>query len=198
MAEDKEFTRRFSPELEVRSTAQGGDGRTIVGIAVPYGRPQRIDPTLVEQFARGAFNHQLSAVRRVGFAREHQTLGGKLIGTTTMLRDDAAGLYGEFRVSKTAAGDETLELVKDGALTDLSIGFRARLSRRLPDGTIERQTAHLREVSVVAEGAYGDGATVSGVRHATLDGDGLCPVCATPRRNLDLAAQVVVRGLPLP
>src|SRR5690606_6540958 len=77
--------RTFTPDLEVRS---GGDGRTIVGIAVPYGQPVRIDSTLVEQFARGAFNHQLRAPHRVRFAREHLQLGGTLIGVTKVLRDE--------------------------------------------------------------------------------------------------------------
>jgi|SRR5690554_5668785 len=155
--------RTFEPDLEVRSD---GDGRTIVGIAVPWGVRQRIDSQLVEQFRRGAFNGQLRAPHRVRFAREHVTLGGTLIGTTKVLRDDAAGLYGVWRVSKTPAGDETLELVKDGALRELSIGFREGQNKRLHDGTIERVTATLREVAVVMEGAYGEAAVVAGVRSA--------------------------------
>lgn len=156
--------RSFTPDLEIRSAAQGGDGRTIVGIAVPYDRPQRIDRTLVEAFARGAFNHQMKAVHRVSFAREHMSLGGTLIGRTLMARDDAAGLYGEWRVSNTPAGDETIELVKDGALPHLSIGFREDKNRRLPDGTVVRTRAHLTEVAVTRQGAYGDNAAISGVR----------------------------------
>jgi len=50
--------RSFAPDLQVRS---GGDGRTIYGIAVPYNAPTQIDDSLVEQFARGAFNHQLNS-----------------------------------------------------------------------------------------------------------------------------------------
>jgi HK97 family phage prohead protease len=163
---DEVVYRSFEPDLEVRSAAQGGDGRTIVGIAVPYGRPQRIDRSLVEQFNQGAFNHQLRASHRVPFARNHQKLGGTLIGKTISMRDDAAGLYGEWRVSKTPSGDETLELVKDGVLSQLSIGFREDKNRRLPDGTVARTRAHLTEVAVVPEGAYGHHAAISGVRSA--------------------------------
>lgn len=176
MTTTPDLIRTFSPELEVRSS---GDGRTITGIAVPYGRAQRIDDELVEQFARGAFNHQLRAVNRVRFSREHLVLGGQLIGATALLRDDAAGLYGEWRVSRTPAGDETLELVKDGALSDLSVGFRGRQSRRLDDGTVERVTADLLEVAVVMEGAYGANAVVTGVRAGALPA--LCPVCQQHR-----------------
>src|SRR5262245_15271144 len=95
--------RSFAPDLEVRA---GGDGRTVYGIAAPYNPPTRIEETLVEQFARGAFNHQLDKPQRVKFAREHVLLGGSVIGAATMLRDDAAGLYVEMRAAKTPAGDE--------------------------------------------------------------------------------------------
>jgi HK97 family phage prohead protease len=159
--------RTFRPELEVRSQ---GDGRTIVGIAVPYGAPTRINERLVEQFAKGAFNHQLRAANRVRFTREHMDLGGSLIGAATLLRDDPAGLYGEFRVSKTPLGDETLELVRDGALSHLSVGFRERENRKLAGGVTERVKADLSEVAVVMQGAYGELATAVGVRSAQAAG----------------------------
>jgi HK97 family phage prohead protease len=162
--------RTFRPELQVRSQ---GDGRTIFGIAVPYGAPTRINERLVEQFARGAFNHQLRAANRVKFAREHMALGGSLIGAATLLRDDPAGLYGEFRVSKTPLGDETLELVRDGALSHLSVGFTERENRKLAGGVTERVKADLGEVAVVLQGAYGDLAASVGVRSS--QGTGLVP-----------------------
>lgn len=151
------------PELHVRSA---GDGRTIYGIAVPWNAPQRIDDTLTEQFAPGAFDHQLRAANRVWFAREHIKLGGSMIGTTQVLRNDTAGLYVELRASKTPLGDETLELIKDGALSQLSIMFQEQQNRRLPSGVVERVKANLREVAVVLQGAYGDLAAAAGVRSA--------------------------------
>lgn len=161
------FTREFMPDLEVRSS---GDGRTVCGIAVPYGKPQYIDSRLTEQFARGAFNQQLRAVFRLPFFRDHGPYGGTLIGRATEMRDDAAGLYTEFRVSKTDKGDETLELVKDGALSELSIGFREGQNRKLAGGVIERVTATLTEVAIVMAGAYGRAAVVTGVRsQATME-----------------------------
>jgi HK97 family phage prohead protease len=153
--------RSFNPDLAVRAN---GDGRTVYGIAVPYNAPTRIDDRLIEQFARGAFNHQLDRPQRVKFAREHVLLGGELIGAATMLRDDAAGLYVELRTSKTPAGEATLELVRDGALDELSIMFREGKNRRLGGGVVERTMADLREVAIVMEGAYGELATAAGVR----------------------------------
>lgn len=159
-----ELYRSFTPELEVR---RKGDGRTITGIAVPYDTPQRIDERLVEMFTRGAFGtpEQLArGANKVKLGRGHLPLGGDLIGVATLLRDDTAGLYGEFRVSATPMGDETLELVKDGALSELSVGFREVQSRQLHNGVTERVAADLFEVAVVLQGAYGELATVGGVR----------------------------------
>ena len=63
----------------------------------------------------------------------------------------------------------TLELVRDGALRELSIGFREVQNRRLPTGIIERVKADLHEVAVVMEGAYGELAVATGVRAAASD-----------------------------
>ncbi len=157
--------RSFTPDLEIRSD---GDGRTIRGIAVPWNKPTRIDSRLVEQFANGAANHQLRAPNRLDFAREHLNQGGTLIGPTKMLRNDAAGLYFEARASRTLAGDETVELVKDGALRHISVGFKERRNRSLPGGITERVKADFFEIAVVRAGAYGDDATITGVRSGEL------------------------------
>lgn len=159
--------RSFTPDLEIRSD---GDGRTIRGIAVPWGKPTRIDSRLVEQFANGAANHQLRAPNRLDFAREHLNQGGTLIGPTKLLRNDAAGLYFEARASRTPMGDETVELVRDGALRHISVGFRERRNRRLPGGIVERVKADFFEIAVVRAGAYGDDAAITGVR--SYDGQG--------------------------
>lgn len=181
--------RSFAPDLEVMTRAKGGDGRTISGIAVPYGIPVQIDPHLREQFARGAFSAQTRAPHRIPFSRDHLPLGGTLIGKTMLLRDDAAGLYGEWRVSNTPAGEETLELVKDGVLSELSIGFREGSNRRLPGGVTERVTASLFEVAVVLEGAYGELAAATGVRRAGV---------ASALSNLDQARQILASLPELP
>lgn len=165
--------RAFTPDLSVRA---GGDGRTVMGIAVPYGVEQRIDAKLTEVFTQGTFAHQLRAGHRVPFTRGHVPHGGVIIGKTVELREHADGLYGEWRVSRTAVGDETLELIKDGLLTELSIGFREYPSTNKvrSNGTVEYTRADLFEVAIVPEGAYGAGAVVTGTR-------GPCPTCGHVR-----------------
>lgn len=160
------LTRAFDAELNLRSTGGGGDGRTVFGRAVPYNVPQFIYDGLTEEFVSGAFDHQLRAANRVRAAREHVQLGGVLIGAARSLRDEPDGLYFEARVSKTPAGDETLELINDKALRQVSIGFRERPhgNRRTANNVIQRTAADLFEIAFVMDGAYGEDAEVAGVR----------------------------------
>jgi HK97 family phage prohead protease len=153
-------TRQFESELEVRSD---GDGRTICGICVPYDVETRIHAGLVEVFKLGAFEAVTRAAHRVKLLQGHDTKKMPL-GKATILKEDSRGLYGEFRVSKTDAGDQALELVRDGVLTNLSVGFQPLKDRKTSSGIVERIKAHLAEVSLVTFGAYGDAAAVSVVR----------------------------------
>ena len=153
-------TRAYETDLEVRAT---GDGRTVCGICVPYGQVQRINASLSEVFIRGAFVNVVRASHRVKFLIGHDATALP-IGRATLLREDANGLYGEFRISDTERGSEVLTLIRDGALSELSIGFSPLKDNRRPDGVVERQLAHLAEVSAVTFGAYGPAASVVGVR----------------------------------
>lgn len=185
--------RSYRPDLEVKS---GGDGRTIYGIAVPWGAPTRINKDLVEEFVSGAFDHQIRDPRRVKYAREHMLLGGELIGALSLMRNDALGLYTEMRVSRTPKGDETLELVRDGALNELSIWFEPRQDRRAAGGVLQRVKAHLREVASVLQGAYGELATTAGVRSAAQFAEPMR--VADEEMELRRKAEQFLNGLPEP
>jgi HK97 family phage prohead protease len=90
---------------------------------VPYGQEAKIGPGLVEVFTRGAFSG--TDPNKIPFTARHPDSGDTLpIGPTLELRDDAAGLVGRWRVSKTSFGDDVLELIRDRALTGLSVGFK--------------------------------------------------------------------------
>lgn len=158
------IARATSTDLEVRSS---GDGRTICGIACPFDSPTQIndyDGKYTETVQRGAFSRTIAERgHRIRFMAMHNNSMLPL-GRATLLREDTSGLYAEFRVSQTQAGDEVLALVRDGALDGLSIGFqpvretwtRARDSRTILE-------AKLIEISIVNSPAYAD-ALVSGVR----------------------------------
>ena len=151
--------RVYSIELQARTD---GDGRTIYGMAVPYDKEQTIDGNTTEVFRKGAFADVIKAAHRVKLLRNHDIKNP--IGRATLLRETDDGLYAEFKISKTREGDEALELVKDGALDQLSVGFMPIKNKKRPDGVLERLKAHLAEVSLVTFGAYGEMAAVTGMR----------------------------------
>jgi len=102
-------------DLEVR----GGDGRTVVGLAVPFGTSTTITDatgTYSESFRPGAFARTIAERGdRVKFLAMHNSQALPL-GRAVELREDPAGLVAALRVTQTAAGDEVLALIRDGAL----------------------------------------------------------------------------------
>lgn len=164
--------RAWTPHLDLEIR---GDGRTVYGLAVPYDTPTPIRDragSYDEVFRMGAFADTIrERGDRVKFLANHdrQTLP---LGKAVMLREDAAGLIGEFRVSNTPDGDAALELIRDGVLDALSVGFVPLQDRGAAgrDPIIERLAVKLMEVSAVAFPAY-EGALISGVRHQIDDPD---------------------------
>lgn len=155
--------RSFTPDLEVRAAA---GKRLLCGIVVPYGVNQRIDDTLTERFEPGAFRHQFRAANRVRLLNLHSIEPGHMqLGHAVELRDDRAGLYGEYRVVESAYGDHFLALAREGSLRQWSIGFTPDTTRN--DGRVQvRVKATIFETALVPEGAYGELATVGQVRAA--------------------------------
>jgi HK97 family phage prohead protease len=148
-----------------------GDGRILFGPLLPWNVEARVldrGRLVVETFARGALADADPA--RVVLTATHPRDAGTLpIGRLVELdeRDDAAWMAA--RVSKTAAGDEVLELARDGVPLGLSIGFREVPggSRWTPDRRrVVRTRAELDHLAVVRSPAY-VGAGVVGVRSVT-------------------------------
>lgn len=148
-----------------------GDGRTVFGIAVPFDTPATVNDgqgPYREVFRSGAFAKMIadekrsSVGSRVKFLANHNR--NQPIGKATLLREDTAGLYAEFRVSETTAGNEALQLIRDGVYDSFSIGFAKVQERRdKSSNLVERLEVQLREVSTLAFPAYAT-ASVMGVR----------------------------------
>jgi hypothetical protein len=155
--------RTIPARLEVRA---GGDGRTLAGLVVPYGVEVDVG-AYRERFTLGAFADADPA--QVPLTAPHPRDGGTLpIGITTELAEHPDGLHGAWRVSKTQLGDEVLELVRDGAVSGLSVGFvpDPATDRWSADRTrVERRHALLDHVAVVRSPAYPD-ARIASLRAA--------------------------------
>jgi uncharacterized protein len=149
-------------DLQVRD---GGDGRTLHGLALPYGVEVDLG-AYRESFAYGAFADAQPA--QVPLTATHPRDGAELpIGITVELREEPDGLHGAWRVSDTQLGNEVLALVGDGVPLGLSIGF-------VPDPAgdvwsrertvVERRHAILDHIAVVRSPAYPT--RITGVRAA--------------------------------
>jgi HK97 family phage prohead protease len=171
-------TRSFAvADLLVRA-----DQRTVCGIAVPFGIEALVSDDgysqYRESFAPGAFRRTIvdGGTGKVKLLRQHD--GGTLaVGKASLLREDPQGLWAELAVSKIPAGDELLELVRDGVCDSFSVGFQPIADRQV-GGVIVRTEVRLREISAVNFPAYA-GAQIAGLRSApTLSADALSDLAA--------------------
>lgn len=146
-----------------------GDGRTVHGLAVPYGVTAEVSDgygTYLEEFAPGAFTRSIAQRGdKVRLFTQHETRRFP-IGRATNLVERPEGLHAEFYVSDTRDGNEALELVRDGVVDAFSIGFASVREQQRGKVTVRLEAA-LREVSLVHSPAY-DGALVAGVRSAPI------------------------------
>ena len=157
--------REVATGLHVRDD---GDGRTLVGTLLPWGVEARVldrGRIVVETFERGALAATDPA--RVALTITHPRDNAQLpVGVTLSIDERADAAWGEWKVSKTAAGDELLELAADQVPLGLSIGFRELVggSRWSADRRrVVRTRAELDHIAVVRTPAY-VGAGVVGVR----------------------------------
>ena len=149
------MTNMITRDFEIR--ASNSDTREVSGVAVPFNDTIDIGGGMKEKFAPGAVD--LNA--NVKLFRDHKDI----IGVVTNMSEDEDGLNITAKISETSLGNETLNLVKDGAIRSFSVGFIPVTD--VKDGnTIIRKKVDLKEVSLVAFPAY-DKAEVLSVREET-------------------------------
>lgn len=153
---DLEFRSVPFSSFEVREEA---DSWTLDGIAVPWGQVIEVGG-YKESFERGAFG-EYDGKGLLFSSHDHQ-VGGLPIGTIVEAEDREDGYHIKARISQTAKGTEVRQLLKDGVLKSLSVGFKP-IAAREEDGVTVRTAAQLREVSVVPFPAYAD-AAITAVR----------------------------------
>ena len=142
------ITRSF----EIRETNQ--ETREVSGIAVPYDNTIDIGGGWSERFEKGAVDLNAD----VKLFRDHKDI----IGLVTEMKDSDEGLSIRAKISETSLGNETLALVKDGAIRSFSVGFIPVIDEK-KDKTIIRKKVNLKEISLVAFPAY-ENASVTEVR----------------------------------
>lgn len=195
--ESSEDRSAMTSQVETRSTGVQIDNvdfaqRIITVLAVPYEHPTKVpfrQEMWTEVFSRSAFNGIESQTRKIPAttslsipAPEH--VGARLVGrvlSSDPYRD--AGLISEVKISRTAVGDETLELASDEALFP-SIGFmikNPKFDQELDQYTRTRRVnrAFLDHLAFVGQPAY-EGAKVLAMRSESSVEE-QPPVSKTPR-----------------
>lgn len=138
---------------------QDGDGRTLEGVAVPFG--DVIDTwDGRETFDRDCVFDGLDSAK---LCYQH----GELIGRITAgeARDD--GLHITARISDTQLGRDVVNLLRDGALDSLSVGFMPVEDERDKAGVTHRKRVRLLETSIVSWPAY-ENARIDAQRSAAV------------------------------
>jgi len=97
----------------------------------------------------GAFKASLASGQKVRFLYAHDA--AQPLGRPLELREDATGLFGRFRISRTRLGQDVHTLLSDGALDSFSIGFIPRdFDRDEKAGTRNLKAVELLECSLVS------------------------------------------------
>lgn len=138
------------------------EGRTLVGLAVPWDIPARVQddarhPSYLEAFSPNVFTRSLDNHKGSPFpvfSNHGWKRGEDPVGVATFERTKAGLIYAA-PLSRTRAADEQLELVLDGAKKAVSLGFEPYKSRQVKtrNGVVTMRTeAALLELSLTATG----------------------------------------------
>ena len=154
-------------DLQTRAFAIRADDaaepRTVRGLAVPYGVEIELFDGYFETIAPGALADRAEDATSLKLFYRHDEPIGLIISIT----ETDAGIEIEARFSDTQAARDAYQLVRDGVIDRLSIGFIPLAFERTEDEAGLHTTItslDLREVSLVPFPAY-DGATVTEVRN---------------------------------
>jgi HK97 family phage prohead protease len=145
---------------ELKESSIDMDERTFKGYASTFDEDKVGD--IIHQ---GAFMKSISEAfpaNRIKVLWQHNDP----LGMPTEMREDSYGLYVEGKISKTRLGDEALELMRDGVVDRMSIGFM------IPQGKSDYDDEgirHIREVKLMEFSPVtfpaNDAAIVTGVKN---------------------------------
>jgi HK97 family phage prohead protease len=131
------------------AASDGTPTRTITGIAVPYGVAATVSDGTEVIFERGSLPIDGKAPR---LFLNHSSESA--IGIVTARYDDEEGMMFTARISKTAQGDDALQLALDGVLDSVSVGVNPTKTRANKDGSITVLEADWIELSMVPVPAF--------------------------------------------
>ena len=147
----------ISYHLELKSI-QEGKNLFIEGYASVFG----VLDSYQDIIEAGSFSKTISGKngKRVKFCYQHEF--SDVIGKIVELREDERGLWFKAKISNTTLGRDVVELIQDGALDEISIGFRTIISEWDSKNEIRTiKEVELYEISIVSRAAN-EGAVILG------------------------------------
>lgn len=143
-------TRSAETKMFYSQPLQIGEIKTVNDDWIVEGYPSTFDNIdLGDDVVRpGAFSETLKSGPKVRFLLAHEQ--SKVLGIPQSLKEDKKGLFGTFKISKTQLGEETHQLLLDGAIDSFSIGYRAKEWGYIEGDIRELKAVDLYEVSLVA------------------------------------------------
>jgi uncharacterized protein len=138
------------------------DERTFEGYAAAYGNVDS-DNDIIEMNAFAKSIKEGFPAKRIKVLWQHKT--DTPIGLPVDMREDSKGLWVKSKISRTAKGDEAIELMRDGVIDRMSVGFSIPGGKSTIDGQGIRHIyeGKLFEYSLVTWPAN-DQAVITGVK----------------------------------
>ena len=146
--------------LDVEAAAGETTGRReISGLAAPYQVTATVADGSAVMFAPGSLPVDGKAPKLFMYHDASQPVG---LVTDRMEAPDGSGMMFTAKIAATAAGDEALQLAKEGVLDSVSVGVNVVDSYTMEDGTVVITAADWMELSLVPIPAF-SGATITDV-----------------------------------
>jgi HK97 family phage major capsid protein/HK97 family phage prohead protease len=141
--------------LEIKAQLSVDDAGTITGIAWPFGSPDRVGDAIT----KGAFG----SVERLPMLFAHDQAQAVGVWDSVAETDEGLTVKGRLLIEDVARAREVRALVREGAVTGLSIGFVTRKATPRQGGGRTISAVDLHEISIVAIPAH-PGARISTVK----------------------------------
>jgi len=148
---------------EEDETKKAAAPRTISGVAVPYNVEATVSGGERVKFLPGSLPTEGKAPRLL---ESHDA--NRIVGIVTAREETADGMRYTARISATKAGDDVIELIKDGALDAVSVGVDPVDANYDDNGVLVVSKATWRELSIVAEPAFPN-ATIDSIAAAKVE-----------------------------
>jgi HK97 family phage prohead protease len=133
---------------------EGAEGRTVHARLLRWDEPSIVSdggPTYEELWRRGVFSQSIKRSQGTGrgwplmYSHDRNMMP---IGMVAAIHEREDGPWMTAKISRTRAGDDIVELIRDGAVPGVSVGGTAIKSRRNKNGQVERMEVAIREVSM--------------------------------------------------